>query len=148
MLRENRQLLSMEDLSPRIEAQILREIFEALYVDHSGGARCKFDAKRARDFLHETLQRPEESPNMATQLQISERQIERAFKKLYGITPKRYLLNLRMNAVRKELLQADPRCVSVSEIAMQWGFFDLSHFSKAYKQYFCELPSETLARST
>ncbi|MEA3455072.1 MAG: helix-turn-helix domain-containing protein, partial [Campylobacterota bacterium] len=78
------------------------------------------------------------------ELGISQRQMERLFKANYGITPKRYLLNLRLNAARKELLLSPPTNSTISAIALKYNFFDLNHFSKAYKLMFHELPSQTL----
>lgn len=144
VLKKNQHLLFMEDVYPRIEVQILRDIFHALRLDPIEKERCKFDAKKARDFLHSNLYTPIDSTSLAEELQISERQIERAFKTLYGITPKKYFLNLRMNAVRKALMTADPQSTTVSEIALKYNFFDLNNFSKAYKLFFSELPSQTL----
>lgn len=144
VLKENQHLLFMEDIYPRIEVQILKEIFHALRLDPVEKGRCKFNAKKARDFLHDNLYTSVDSARLAEELQISERQVERAFKMLYGITPKRYFLNLRMNAVRKALLTADAQSTTVSDIALKYNFFDLNNFSKAYKLFFAELPSQTL----
>lgn len=144
VLKENQQLLFTEKISPRIESQILRDVFSVLRVDRVEKERCKFNAKQARNFLLENLYAPIDAASLAEELQISERQIERAFKALYGITPKRYFLNLRLNAVRKALLLADAKYTTVSDIALKYNFFDLSNFSKAYKLFFSELPSQTL----
>jgi AraC-like DNA-binding protein len=48
--------------------------------------------------------------------------------------------------VRKELLLADPKTATISGIALKYHFFDLNHFSKAYKMLFEELPSQTLQK--
>jgi AraC family ethanolamine operon transcriptional activator len=55
-----------------------------------------------------------------------------------------YLKLLRLIAVRHQLSQADPRQVTVTEIASHFGFWSSGHFSRDYKNLFGELPSVTL----
>jgi transcriptional regulator GlxA family with amidase domain len=57
-----------------------------------------------------------------------------------------YLRRLRLDHVRAELLKADPRLVSVTEVATRWGFLHQSRFAQQYRQRFGELPSATLHR--
>jgi len=51
------------------------------------------------------------------------------FTKRYGLSPHKYLLNLRV-ASAKRLLR---KRISVTEVAYQTGFFDQSHFIKTFK---------------
>ena len=52
----------------------------------------------------------------------------------------------RLDAARMELLTAEPDSTTVSEIALRFGFSNLSKFSAAYKATFGEPPSKTLQR--
>jgi AraC-like DNA-binding protein len=57
-----------------------------------------------------------------------------------------YLARLRLPRVR-DALQSDTRdSRTVSSDALDWGFWHFGEFSRAYKDCFGELPSETLRR--
>jgi len=75
---------------------------------------------------------------------VSERTLEYAFKHVMGLTPTAYLTRLRLHRVRQALLAATPGSIAVSAAALDWGFWHFGEFSKAYKDCFGELPSETL----
>jgi len=79
---------------------------------------------------------------------VSERTLQYLFKQKYGITPKAYLMLVRLNSVRRGIYQADPRKARIVDIANEWGFWHMGQFAKDYKKYFRELPSETLGRRT
>jgi AraC family ethanolamine operon transcriptional activator len=75
---------------------------------------------------------------------VSERTLEYAFKEVMDLTPVAYLLRLRLHRVRRALLAATPGSTTVSAQALNWGFWHFGEFSRAYKDCFGELPSETL----
>lgn len=77
---------------------------------------------------------------------VSERTLENVFKEVLGLTPMTYLARLRLHRVREALLAANPGSSTVSTEALNWGFWHFGEFSRAYKQCFGELPSDTLRR--
>jgi AraC family ethanolamine operon transcriptional activator len=77
---------------------------------------------------------------------VSERALEYAFKEVMGLTPVAYLTRLRLHRVRQALLAATQRTTTVSAVALDWGFWHFGEFSRAYKDCFGELPSDTLRR--
>ena len=58
------------------------------------------------------------------------------FLKRHGVGPMSFLRLRRLDAARTELLTAEPGSTSVSEIALRYGFYELSKFSAAYKDAF------------
>ncbi len=130
----------------RIESQILAHVFSSIYFKDDQKLRQKFQIKRARDLLHESIEEASNIANLAKELGVSERLLHHAFKKNYGVTPKKYLLNLRMNSVRQDLLSADP-ATSISSVIQKYNFYNHSTFTKAYKEMFGELPSDILKKS-
>lgn len=93
--------------------------------------------------------------NMAQPLQIGAicsefrtdwRALERAFARLLGVTPKRYLQLARLARARRLLVQSSQSALTISEIAHRCGIDHLSRFSQAYKKLYGELPSATLRR--
>jgi AraC-like DNA-binding protein len=79
---------------------------------------------------------------------VSERTLEYAFKEITGLTPVTYLTRLRLHRVRQALLAAGAGSTTVSTEAANWGFWHFGEFSRAYRECFGELPSETLRRSS
>ena len=79
---------------------------------------------------------------------VSERTLEYAFKEIMGLTPVTYLTRLRLHRVRQALLAGNPGSTTVSAEALNWGFWHFGEFSRAYRECFGELPSETLRRKT
>jgi AraC family transcriptional regulator, ethanolamine operon transcriptional activator len=77
---------------------------------------------------------------------VSERTLEYAFKENLGLTPVTYLIRLRLHQVRRALLAATHGSTTVSAVALDWGFWHFGEFSRAYKECFGELPSDTLRR--
>ena len=129
-----------------IESQILEHVFSCIYLDDEQKLRQKFQIKRARDLLHVYRGEASNIANLAKELGISERLLHHAFKKNYGVTPKKYLLNLRMHSVKQELLLADPT-TTIASIIQKYHFYNQSTFTQAYKEMFGELPSDILKKS-
>ena len=77
---------------------------------------------------------------------VSERTLEYAFKETLGLTPVAYLIRLRLHQVRRALLAATQGSATVSAVALDWGFWHFGEFSRAYRECFGELPSDTLRR--
>jgi AraC-like DNA-binding protein len=77
---------------------------------------------------------------------VRERTLEYAFKKVMCMSPVAYLTRLRLHRVRQALQMATHGSTTVSAQALNWGFWHLGDFSRAYKDCFGELPSETLQR--
>jgi AraC-like DNA-binding protein len=75
---------------------------------------------------------------------VSERTLEHAFKEIMGLPPVAYLIRLRLHRVRRVLLAATQGSTTVSAAALDWGFWHFGGFSRAYKDCFGELPSDTL----
>jgi len=77
----------------------------------------------------------------------SERTLEYAFRERYGVTPKYFITACRLNTAKKALLFGSSSETSVSDVALQAGFWHRSKFAEDYKKLFRELPSQTLRRS-
>lgn len=78
---------------------------------------------------------------------VSERTLQYAFHDIMGMSPLTYLHRLRLHRARNELQKSESGSTTVTDVAMNWGFRHFGEFSRAYKNCFGELPSETLKNS-
>lgn len=69
---------------------------------------------------------------------ISKAQLFRMFKKQYGTTPTQYLLGKKIE-LSKQMLESGGK--RISDIADALAFSDAKHFSKTFKKFTGELPS-------
>ncbi|MCU0983171.1 MAG: helix-turn-helix domain-containing protein [Pirellulaceae bacterium] len=77
---------------------------------------------------------------------VSERTLQYAFKAVMGMTPVANLTRLRLHRVGHSLRTATQASTTVTTEALRWGFWHFGDFSRAYKAWFGELPSDTLRR--
>lgn len=87
--------------------------------------------------MEEHLEDPLSGPELSARLGISIRQIERLFQRYLNVSPKRYLMDLRLNRARNLIAQSDQ---AITEIAMACGFTSTSHFTKVYREHFGNTP--------
>lgn len=146
--------LSTENLKPTfesrydaVESEIVQFIFDHLICEKKASKRNKFDVSKVKKRLEKSLTATVDMKGLSQEFNISERQLFNAFKSTYGITPKKFLQGLRLNAVRQELLASKKGQVKISEVAFKYGFHHLSHFTNEYKKLFGCTPSSTLEKS-
>ena len=77
---------------------------------------------------------------------VSAPTLYRSFQEQFGVSPKQYIQVRRLCGVRQQLLSADGTAI-IADAANKWGFWHMGQFAADYRQHFCELPSETLARA-
>jgi AraC-like DNA-binding protein len=77
---------------------------------------------------------------------VSQRTLEYGFHEHLGLSPMAFIRQLRMHALRRELLAARLGEASVTELAYHLGFTQLGRLAGDYRRTFGELPSETLSR--
>ena len=100
--------------------------------------------------FHAILCADAESPHyvleIARQIGVSERTLSTCCWEHLGMGPKKYLLLRRMHLARASMFAANQAETTVTDIATQYGFWQLGRFSVEYKYLFGESPSTTLHR--
>lgn len=84
--------------------------------------------------------------DLVTASETSASSLLRAFRIHRGITPMKYVKQMRFEAAQRTLLAGKRGTTTVTTVAMDHGFFQLGRFSADYRRVFGELPSETLGR--
>lgn len=74
---------------------------------------------------------------------VSVRALSGAFNTYLGMSPRSYLIERRLQGVRRELTAG---ATSVASAARAWGYVNMGGFAGAYRRRFGELPSQTLRR--
>ena len=112
----------------------------------------KIDKSFARTkALKKVIELVEESPlefhslsKLSKATNVSERTLQYSFKEKFGISPTRFVKNIKLNIVYKALKKRPSNDVAINDIANQYGFWHMGQFAKDYKNLFGELPSETI----
>ncbi|MBB6380625.1 AraC-like DNA-binding protein [Pseudonocardia eucalypti] len=102
--------------------------------------------REATALLEERPEHPWTVGELAQAVHVSVRALQSAFTRATGISPMRHLRQVRLNRIHAELLDADPRATTVTEIAARWGFTHHGHFASLYRARFGEPPAQTLRR--
>jgi AraC-like DNA-binding protein len=70
-------------------------------------------------------------PELSKQAGISQRQLERLFKKRFRVSPREYIIQLRILIAADQLSQSRR---SITQIALDCGFYDHSSFTRYFRR--------------
>ncbi|MGW4289533.1 AraC family transcriptional regulator [Streptomyces sp. NPDC004673] len=74
---------------------------------------------------------------------VTPRSLQRHFKEYVGLSPREYVLSVRLSRAHHDLRQAGPG-VTVTEVALRWGFGHVPRFAGVYQERYGVPPSVTL----
>jgi transcriptional regulator GlxA family with amidase domain len=100
---------------------------------------------RAEQYIRRRLAEDFQVAELAEYLSISKRQLQRLYTDNLHISPRQFIINLRLEAAHALLLHPAERS-SIARIAEQTGFTRLATFSRAYSAKYGERPSDTMRR--
>lgn len=136
------------NLSDSLALVLARAIFFRASAEKSlaarGGGPTNGSFERCRKFLEARYTDLEGIGAAARACHVSPEYFSRLFRKHTGTTAERYLKKLRLNQAVRLLQQSG---LSVKEIALQVGFKDPFHFSKAFKSDHGVSPSHFRGRA-
>jgi AraC family ethanolamine operon transcriptional activator len=155
--RCSEMLRSLDERAPDGLVGLLRQalldgVLTALAQARDGGPSRQGFLNAARivrlseDYLDGGAQPGVQIDELCRALGISRRTLYRAFNDLLDVSPKAYLRLKNLSAARGRLLEAADRPATVTQVALDHGFWELGRFSGAYRTMFGETPSETLRR--
>lgn len=87
--------------------------------------------------MEAAIEDPISPADLARDVGMSTRQLERLFRRYLNRSPKRYYMELRLQKARNLLMQTD---MSVINVALACGFASPSHFSKCYRAHYNTTP--------
>ena len=92
---------------------------------------------RVIERMEQSIEEPVSPADLAEEVGMSTRQLERLFRRYLNRSPKRYYMELRLARARNLLMQTD---LSVINVALACGFASPSHFSKCYRAQYGTTP--------
>jgi AraC-like DNA-binding protein len=92
-----------------------------------------------RDRMLSNLDAPPSIRDLAQKAGMSDSKLKRLFKQIFGESIFRYYQNFRMLEAARLL---KTRAYSVSEVGMQMGFTNLSHFSRVFEEHLGVTPKK------
>ncbi|CAO3356254.1 helix-turn-helix domain-containing protein [Azospirillum melinis] len=143
-------------LSPRVQDLLYEEIVDAFLTAMAhpvtvNGAPCPTRngariVKLVEDYAMAFRADSVQIRDLCRELGLSRRTLDRVFQEHLGMGPKTYLRLARLSAVRARLSETAPVETSITNVALDYGFFELGRFSVQYRQMFGETPTQTLRR--
>ncbi|PCJ59490.1 MAG: hypothetical protein COA79_10615 [Planctomycetota bacterium] len=86
---------------------------------------------KAIEHIHDNYANPIEIKNIAKEVHLSVSQFERNFKKVFKTSPLKYIQKVRLDIAIQKIIDTNR---SISEIALESGFYDHSHFCHYFKK--------------
>ncbi|MDE2411540.1 MAG: AraC family transcriptional regulator [Sphingomonadales bacterium] len=108
-------------------------------------ARDPAPVRRVREFLEAHAHEAVDIVQLVEVGGVPLRTLHHQFRQALGLSPMQLLREIRLDRVRRELLDPGPT-TSVTACALAWGFEHLGRFAIAYRQRFGETPRDTLRR--
>ncbi|WP_110634420.1 MULTISPECIES: helix-turn-helix domain-containing protein [unclassified Pseudomonas] len=99
---------------------------------------------RLDQFIGEHLSQDLDADWLAREAQVSLRSLYLLFEHEVKLPPHQYIRRRRLQQIHARLRDSNHPPRSVTEVAMDYGFYHLGRFSEMYKREFGELPSATL----
>jgi len=97
------------------------------------------ELQRAIEYIYQNANNYEINlDEIVSYIGLSKYHFLRVFKQKFGLTPYKYIQNIKINNARKMLYLSMP----LSQIAQECGFYDQSHLIKTYKKFFGHTPSK------
>ncbi len=135
--------------------QLVNSVCEQLLTDRVRASsdrqrlplRARLGVQNARvlsiiELMEANLTEPLSLLDIADEVDLSRRQIERLFRIEMGRSPARYYLEIRLDRARHLLIQSN---MPVVEVAVACGFVSASHFSKCYREVHGKSPQQERA---
>ena len=136
----------------RLETNILDLLITSLEAMSSADMSPQQNAvqdhlRRIKRFIAMHLQDSRLSPEFIAQAEgISKRYLHMLFKE-EGISVSRYIQQQRLEACSRTLASSSMQHLSTTDIALEWGFGDLSHFHRCFKAHYSVTPRQYRLRA-
>lgn len=121
---------------------LMSDVYNAVHnkVEHREKRNADFYIKEALTFLEYNFYYSGVTlDSLAKSLSVNKNYLCSIFKKQIGVSPMQYLIKLRMEAAAQRLTETEE---AVTSVAKYVGYKDPLHFSKAFKAYSGQSPTQ------
>ena len=118
--------------------ETLTHIKNILARNHHLGSESQRVVRKVMAYIHQNFVDPISRVDMADYADVSERHLDRCFQQDMGITPIAYLNRYRVKQAKTLLIET---ARTVTEIALDVGFSNSSHFSRVFRREVGSSPS-------
>jgi AraC-like DNA-binding protein len=98
----------------------------------------------AEDLILDRLAEPITIVEIAKQVGLTTRALQRGFLQHLGMTPTQYIRDRRLERAHNDLATSDPATTRVADVAARWGFPHLGRFAQNYRLKYGLPPNQTL----
>jgi len=123
---------------------ILSEVYRILHRLTQSDATVAGLLRPAVEYLKDHYATDVDNATLAAKCYIGEEHFRKLFKKTYGMSPKQYVIHLRLNKAKQLLSEGT---LKINEIANLCGFSNPYHFSRLFKEKNNETPSAFMMRN-
>lgn len=137
------------EMHRRVESTILRHVESVMPASDDcavelGRKRKSFSlVRQVEQFMWDNLEEPLTLERICESTNCRARSLIYSFKGWFGVGPITYLKILRLNAVHRRLKETRGD-VRIFDIATDFGFWHMGHFSTNYKRMFGVTPTQTV----
>ncbi len=131
-------------LSGRSKAKLMSKFYDIIdYLSKQSNTDFKALSK-AIAYIEENYHTDITNSTLANKCLISEEYFRKLFKKKYGISPKQYIVNMRISKAKQMLTEGIYKINAISE---KCGFSNPYHFCRFFKQKVGMTPSEYMNKN-
>ncbi|MFC3286127.1 helix-turn-helix transcriptional regulator [Litchfieldella rifensis] len=133
-------------LNHQLAIFFVSQLSELLTLDSGAPpSQGRLSATLLDSFIDERLSQPPDNPTLADAFHLSQSRFHLLCLRDFGVTPQTYVMNRRLRWARFWLRETRR---TVSDIAFDLGFADVSSFSRAYRRRMGHSPSEERKSAT
>lgn len=105
--------------------------------DHSGQSKIE----RIQNYIHHNIHYPDKllTPTIAAHFSLSDSGLRQFFKNKMEMPINQYINELKINIIKSRIAHSD---LTLSQVALEFGFADASHFNKFFFKFEKQNPSK------
>jgi AraC-like DNA-binding protein len=126
------------------EAMVLCLASPRMRADSASKRKHATVMKRFLALAQDHANQPMPLPEVCAAVGVTQRTLQACCQEQLGLSPRRYLTLRRLHLAHGALRRAAPGEATVTDIATQYGFWELSRFAGVYRSLFGQSPSVTL----
>lgn len=135
----------MDELTNEIMVRLLTIVDNRVKPLHLKGGLSIQTTQRIKDYIESNINHKLTLKELAQVANLSEYHFQRLFQQTFGASPAHWVNRRRIGLAKKLLKTSPSRSLSISQIAVDCGFYDQSHFTHTFKKTTGVTPKKYIA---